>query len=132
MLQTPQYFSHPSQFPDFTDHITNGFWTTDESFTQRRLSGICPIFMRKVLPKGNSFFISFCVLRIFYLFLPPTDVWARKCYDRKSVNWFSFASFVSLSYHWLKVMSNKSAVSSIVIVTRFTHLTFFSSDCAYF
>jgi len=47
-LRTPQYFANPTQYPDFTDHSTNKYWETDDAFTQRRLAGICPIFMKKV------------------------------------------------------------------------------------
>ena len=51
----PQYFSHPDQFPDFTDHITNGYRKSDEAFTQRRLAGVCPLYMRKVVRQGLRF-----------------------------------------------------------------------------
>ena len=52
-LKVPQYFSNPTQLPDFTDHVTNGFWKTDEAFTQRRLAGVCPFYIRKVTKRGR-------------------------------------------------------------------------------
>ncbi|XP_066919919.1 polyunsaturated fatty acid 5-lipoxygenase-like [Clytia hemisphaerica] len=47
--KAPQYFANPSQFPTITDHVSTGHWQTDEAFTQRRLTGQCPYFLKKVV-----------------------------------------------------------------------------------
>ena len=73
----PQYFSHPDQFPDFTDHITNGYWKSDEAFTQRRLAGLCPLYMRKVVQQGLRF-IKFIISRLVLIFLEEEIVLVRE------------------------------------------------------
>eukprot|EP00111_Clytia_hemisphaerica_P024561 TCONS_00072416-protein len=55
-LQAPQYFGNPAEYPDFTDHITNGYYLEDNAFVQRRLAGQCPFLIQKVITEGERGF----------------------------------------------------------------------------
>jgi len=55
---------NPSMNDDFTNHITNGKWRTNKAFAQRRLAGVCPFTLRKVIREGQNGLILKKLLRV--------------------------------------------------------------------
>lgn len=53
-LPAPGYYDFPTDSQHFTDIVTRDMWQEDKYFTQRRLAGTCPHFLRKVVLKGSN------------------------------------------------------------------------------
>lgn len=112
LIPAPGYYDSPTNLPDFTDIVSKDLWQNDTYFTQLRLAGSCPFFLRKVVQSnGKNYCALIFMICIFDIFNFYQNVPNEKCFSLLS----QYSNTLSLQKLLFFVTATKALFFNIIL-----------------